>query len=430
MQTRAEHKVTPRGSAEFCIFLFLVGGPPQLDTFDVKEGKWTPKDFDIRTIRQGIQMPYALFPKLSARIDHLLLARCVEAWESVHERGQYYIQAGRAFSAARASEIPSVGSLVSYEFEARKRDADFLPPFVAMNFTPGGAGLAGPGMLPATCAPLPLTVEKGGDLAFVVPDGERQRFQQRWEFLQKMDEGMRIGPSRLGRPLQDYTNYYLGAYDMMKRPEIAKILQLSDEDHKRYGSSAVGDACILARNLVAADAGTHFISVAHQGWDLHANIYDKTQKTNHYTLCRELDDCYAALLDDLGGMKDRKGRTLLDKTLIVCMGEFGRTPADINPNKGRDHYRYASTTVFSGGGVKGGRTLGATDDKGAKVVGHDWHLKRSIYTEDIVATMFSTLGIDWSKRITNTPSGRVFDYIDVSSATDFINPDEIAELFV
>jgi hypothetical protein len=430
LQVKAQDKVTPRGSADFCIFLFLVGGPPQLDTFDVKEGKWTPQDFDIRTISPEIKMPVGLFPKLSTKMNHLLLARSVEAWESVHERGQYYIQAGRAFSAARVKEVPSVGSLVAYEYLSRRRDSDFLPPFVAMNFTPGGAGLIGPGMLPAACSPLPLVVEKDADMAFVVPQGERDRFEKRWTFLQELDGAMRTGKAPLGRPIADYGNYYLGAYEMMKRPEIANILKLNEDDHKRYGASSVGDACVLARNLVEADAGAHFIAVAHQGWDLHAKIYDKAQKVNHYTLCRELDDCYSALLDDLEKTKDKNGRSLLDKTLIVCMGEFGRTPGDINANKGRDHYRYASTTVFSGGGVKGGRVVGATDDKGAKVVSTGWHGKRSIYTEDIVATMYSALGIDWSKQITKTPSGRVFDYIDVTSATDFINPDEVKELFV
>ena len=78
----------------------------------------------------------------------------------------------------------------------------------------------------------------------------------------------------------------------------------------------------------------------------------RAQKVNHYTLCGELDDCYSSPLDDLSTMKDKNGRTLLDKTLIVCMGEFGRTPGDLNPNKGRDHHRFASTSVFSGGGVR------------------------------------------------------------------------------
>jgi len=430
LQVRAAEKLSPRGSAEFCIFLFLVGGPPQLDTFDLKEGKWTPPDFDVRTINPDVKMPVALFPKLSKKLDQMVLARSVEAWESVHERGQYYIQAGRAFSIARAKEIPSVGSVIAYEFNSRRRDSDFLPPFVAMNFTTGGAGLAGPGMLPSTCSPLPLTVERDADQSFVVSAAERDRFNQRWDFLQRLDKAMRTGDSPLGRRVSDFSNYYSGAYKMMKRPDIAKILMFSEEDHKRYGSSSVGDACILARNLVAADAGARYMAIAHQGWDLHAKIYDKTQKVNHYTLCRELDDCYAALLNDLSNTKDKSGRTLLDKTLIVCMGEFGRTPGDINPNKGRDHYRFASTTVFSGGGVKGGRVIGATDETGAKVIQTGWDRKRSIYTEDIVATMYSTLGIDWSKSITNTPSGRKFDYLEPTSATAVINPGEIKQLFV
>jgi hypothetical protein len=371
----------------------------------------------------------ALYPKLTKRLEHLLFARSVEAWESVHERGQYYIQVGRAFSAARAQEIPSVGSVIAYESLSRKRETDFLPPFVAMNFATGGAGIAGPGLFPATCAPLPLTVQADADVSFVVPDAERQRFAERWRFLQKLDGALRKGDSPLGRPAADFHNYYLGAYEMMKRPQIGDILKFSAEDHQRYGASSVGDACVLARNLVAADAGTRFIAVAHQGWDLHAKIYDKTQKVNHYTLSRELDDCYSALLDDLSTTKDKQGRTLLDKTLIVCMGEFGRTPGDINANKGRDHYRYASTTVFSGGGVKGGRVLGATDDTAAKVVAPGWERKRSIYTEDVVATIYSALGIDWSKSITNTPSGRKFEYLEMTSATDFINPGEIKQLF-
>jgi hypothetical protein len=429
-QVSAAFKATPRGSADFCIFLFLMGGPPQLDTFDVKEGPWTPGDFDIRTITPDIRMPYALFPKLSERVNQLAIARSVEAWESAHERGQYYIQVGRAFSPALAGEVPSVGSLVAHEMQARRKDTDFLPPYVAMNFSPGGAGLAGPGMFPANCAPLPLTVKKDADVAFVVPGEERAEFRRRWDFLQRLDEPMRSGAVPLGRSLFDFGGYYLGAYEMMNRTEIGAILQIQEDERTRYGSSSVGDACILARNLVKADAGTRFIAVGHDGWDLHGKIYDKTQKVNHYTLCRELDDCYAALLDDLSATKDSSGRSLLDRTLIVCMGEFGRTPGAINANKGRDHYRYASTSVFSGAGVQGGRVIGATDDVGGKVVAPGWHGKRSIYTEDVVATIYSALGIDWSKKVTNTPSGRAFHYIEITSGTNLFRPDEVSELFV
>ena len=429
LQIRASEKVNPRGSAEYCIFLFLLGGPPQLDTFDLKEGKWTPQDFDIRTITPEIKMPYALFPKLSDRINQLAIARSGETWEASHERGQYYIQVCRAFSAARAKEMPSVGSIVAYEFQSRREDSDFLPPFVAMNFGHRGAGLAGPGMLPANCGPLPLTIREDSEIPFVVPKTERARFSERWDLLQRLDRSLREGESTLGPPVIDYANYYLGAYEMMKRTEIGEVLQVPEEDRKRYGASSLGDTCILARNLVAADAGTRFVMIGHNGWDLHSKVYDKTQKVNHYTLCRELDDAYAGLLDDLASTKDKAGRTLLEKTLIVCMGEFGRTPGDINPNKGRDHHRFANVAVFSGGGVKGGKAFGTTDEEGARVVRPEWHLKRSFYPEDVVATIYSALGIDWTKKITNTPSGRDFEYIEINSPTDILNVDEMSELF-
>jgi hypothetical protein len=285
-------------------------------------------------------------------------------------------------------------------------------------------------MLPASCAPLPLTIEKGADISFVVPEQERARFSQRWDFLQKMDASLRDGHAVIGRPVDDYTNYYLGAYQMMKRPEVANVLQLSDEDHKRYGASSVGDACVLARNLVEANAGTRFVMAAHQGWDLHAKEYDKIQKVNHYTLCRELDDCLSSLLEDLASRKDNKGRTLLETTLVVAMGEFGRTPGDLNVNKGRDHHRFANLVLFAGGGVKGGHIIGATDAIGAKVVKPGWHGDRSIYPEDVMATIYSALGIDWTKKISQTPSGRPFYYVDGTSASEIIVPDEVSELFV
>src|SRR5215469_6455990 len=119
-----------RGGAEYCIFLFLNGGASQLDTFDIKEGKWTPADFDVRTVKPGVRLPYGLFPKLAGQLDHLVIARSMEAWESAHSRAQYYMQVGHPFSPARRNEMPAVGTVVAYEFAARRKPSDFLPPFV------------------------------------------------------------------------------------------------------------------------------------------------------------------------------------------------------------------------------------------------------------------------------------------------------------
>jgi hypothetical protein len=102
---------------------------------------------------------------------------------------------------------------------------------------------------------------------------------------------------------------------------------------------------------------------------------------------------------------------------------------DLTVGKGRDHHRFAMSGLFAGGGVAGGRTIGETDDQGAKVVKPGWSKGRSIYPEDVAATIYSALGIDWTKKITNTPSGRMFEYVEPQSGTDFLDVGEIAEIF-
>jgi uncharacterized protein (DUF1501 family) len=111
------------------------------------------------------------------------------------------------------------------------------------------------------------------------------------------------------------------------------------------------------------------------------------------------------------------------------MGEFGRTPGALTLNKGRDHYRYAAVGLFAGAGVKGGKVLGATDDIGAKVVDPGWHKRRSVYPEDVLVTMYSVMGIDWSKKVTQTPSGRPFEYIENISPKGLMEFGEITDLF-
>jgi uncharacterized protein (DUF1501 family) len=216
---------------------------------------------------------------------------------------------------------------------------------------------------------------------------------------------------------------------MMTARGLAETFKIPEEDRARYGSSTLGDSCILARNLVHSGAGTRFISISHNGWDLHADMYDPKNKRNHYGLCRELDCAFAALLTDLGMLRAKDGQTLLEKTFIVCMGEFGRTGGDLTVNKGRDHNRSAFSAAFAGAGVKGGRAFGVTDSDGVKVLQSQWNEKRSIYPEDVMVTIYSLLGIDWTKKITNTPSGRAFEYIEQQSGTDFVRFREVSNLF-
>lgn len=426
---KAGTKVVPRGSAEYCIFLFLSGGASQIDTFDFKEGRWTPPDFDLRTVKGGLmKLPYGLFPRLAGKLDDLAIVRSVEAWEAGHARAQYYLQVAHPISPARRNEMPSVGAVIAHETQARRKATDFLPPFVAMNFgTGGGAGIIGAGCLNPGMNPLTLDTKQ--DLNFVLAEAEKQRFDRRWKLLSELEEAGDEAGFAKAQATAEYKSHYQGAHSMMVADGIGKVLKLHDEERKAYGSSPLGDACILARNLVAAEAGTRHVLISHDGWDFHTNIYDKSKPSNHYTLCRELDGALSQLLTDLALTKTADGSRLLDKTLIVCMGEFGRTVGDLTVNKGRDHNRFASTSLFAGGGVKGGRVIGATDDTGGKVAESGWSRKRSIYSEDVTATIYSAMGIDWTKKITDTPSGRAFEYIEPVSGTTFVDFAEIDPLY-
>ena len=422
LNVTAKESVTPRGGAEYCIFLFLNGGASQLDSFDIKEGKWTPPDFDVRTVKPGIRLPYSLFPQLSEQLDHLVIARSVEAWESAHSRAQYYMQVGHPFSPARRNEMPALGAVIASEFASGRKDSDFLPPFVAMNFAGTPGGLVRQGCLPYGSGPLPIDMKHGTE--FLIDPKERAIFDRRWSLREAL-EGTAGGAS----PSQEFDSFYKSALGMMTAPGLAEAFTIPEQDRARYGSSTLGDSCILARNLVRAEAGTRFVSVSHNGWDLHANMYDPKNKRNHYGLCRELDSAFAALLTDLATMRAKDGKTLLEKTFIVCMGEFGRTGGDLTVNKGRDHNRSAFSAAFAGAGVKGGRAFGVTDANGVNVLQSEWNEKRSIYPEDVIVTMYSLLGIDWTKKITNTPSGRAFEYIEQQSGTDFVRFREISNLF-
>jgi len=428
----AQSRVEPRGTADAVIFLNLLGGPSQMDTFDVKEAKWGPEDRDIRATKFGYRWPRGFFPKLEERLDDLLIVRSMEAWETVHSRGQYYLQTGHAVSPARVKEMPSIGAIVAYETAARRKPSHFLPPFVSMNYE--GTTMYGPlireGCLESSAAPLTLDL-KNANLPFVVGESERERFDRRWKFLREFDSS-RASVAAMPKEVGEFAEFAATAHRMMESPEMARILTLDAEARKAYGSSPIGDACLLARNMVEADAGAKFLMLTHADWDHHSNIYGKPggPKGGLYTLCPQLDAALAALLADLKRTKTRDGRhTLLDRTLVVVMGEFGRTPGELTVNAGREHYAKAMVAAFAGAGVKGGRAMGATDAEAANVTEFGWSRKRPIYMEDVCATVYSTLGIDWSKRLRNTPSGRDFVYVDPAAPMGVVSFTEVGEFF-
>jgi hypothetical protein len=422
----AQSKVKPRGSARFVIFVMLEGGQSHVDSWDLKEGKWTPENFDVREIDPGVKWPMGLFPQLAKQRERYSLIRSMEAWDSVHFRAQYYVQSAHMMNPALQKELPPVGSVVAYESAARRRPTDTLPGYVAVNVTLSQAGLLGSGFLPATYTPFHIDTTTGIG-AIALDDDSRKKLLRRWELLKNFDERLRNDSSLAAKAFRDYHNHYEGAVSMMSDPRASQVFQIDASDHQRYGKTQVGDGCILARNLVEADAGTQFVMVNHRDWDHHNRIYNDG---NHYKLCKELDVALSSLLEDLATRKRADGRTLLDETMVVSFGEFGRTPGDLSPLNGRDHYQYALTGLFAGGGVQGGRVIGKTDDMGAKVMEGGWNVKRSVYMEDVATTMYSALGIDWSKTIEGAPSGRAFHYIEPFASKKMIRNQEIVPLFV
>jgi hypothetical protein len=438
-QVQAQSRVSPRGSARFCIVLMLDGGQSQVDTWDLKEGAWTPQDFDIRNVSGPVgRWPYALYPKLAGRFDKFLLARSMGAWDAVHGRAQYYIQTGHPLNLALSKEIPAIGAIIAGEYADRRRDSDTLPPYVAMNVIRNQAGLVNSGFMPAKNAPFHIdTTTKLSSYALSPED--KPDFDRRWNLLKNFDDRLRNETSLASKAYRDYNDHYEGAVRLMSDPRAAHIFRLDAAEQQRYGSSRTGDACILARNLIQADAGTHFVFVDIYNWDQHSNIYGSDRPvrggpgaypTTHQEVSRELDSALAPLLDDLSGTKRENGNSLLDETLVVCMGEFGRTPGPLSVIGGRDHYPGAFSALFAGGGVKGGRVLGKTDELGAAVVESGWHEKRPIYPEDVAVTIYSAMGVDWTKRVQETPSGRMFYYVEpVTAQSNIVNFQEVSEFF-
>lgn len=425
----AQGKTQPLGTSNKVIFIMLDGGLSHVDSFDVKEGKWTPGEFEIRSFGNDLKLPTGLFKRLPSLLDKVAVVRSLNAWDAVHGRAQYYLQTGHPLNLALSKEVPSLGSVICHEMAKYRKDTDSLPAFVALNAISSQAGLIRQGFMSAEYGPMSLAVSDGAPDLAPEPGGE-DTFRRRWDLLQQLDRALRKGEIDRGRSLPDYHEYYRSAYAMMNDPRVPEVFKITAEDKKRYGDCSIGNSLILARNLVQANAGTRFVLAGHQGFDFHTNIYEG--KRCHQVLCRQLDTAYYELLQDLSSTPSPtdNSKTLLDETLVIAMSEFGRTPGPLTESRlGREHYMHASCGLFAGGGVKGGRVLGRTDEHGAKVIDAGWSAKRPMYMEDIAMTIYSALGIAWNKTIQNTPSGRSFHYVEPASGTQYVGFKPVKELF-
>jgi hypothetical protein len=423
-------KVNPRATARNVIYLELGGCVSQADTFDYKEQWNQPKDLDVVKVRSDLYLSKTLFPNLIKHMDTLSIVRSLKATELVHFNGEYHTQTGRGLNPALAKEIPAFGSVIAYELESQRRPTDTFPTYITTYRTTGYAGVIGPGFLPPQFAALDLNPLTVFDTFGGAKEGVDPLLEERWNQLGLLSESE--NPMGIGNKATEISAYYDSAHRILTDPRWNKVFKLSEEDKKRYDDDEVGRGFILARNLLAADAGTRMVYVYDASpWDQHSRLFDRAKQQNHYVNCARLDRCLSSLLVDLAKLPGHTpGKSLLDETIIVAKSEFGRTPT-INLTAGRDHWAFVYSGLFAGGGVKGGRIIGSTDFQAGHVADTGWKHKEQPAQDNVVATIYSALGIDWTKRIENTPSKRAYEYVQAApvGGTDFISNDAIDELF-
>ena len=432
LEIHAAGASNPRGTARNCIFIELGGAISPMDCWDFKETRWTPKDLDVTEVAKDLYLSRTLFPQLSTQMNRVTLVRSLQAPELIHFNGQYHTQAGRSLNPAVAREIPGFGSVIAFELASQRRPTDSFPTYVSTNLTKARAGSIGAGFLPTWTTGLDLDPSSVFEAFGGNTGGVNQVLEERWRLLSalaKVNEGQR---KALGQRSSDYQTFYDEAHRLLTDERWSRVFTASDEDKQRYGSDEFGLGCILARNLLNANAGTRFVYV-YDGdrWDHHAGIFDRNAEWNHYRTCTRLDKGLVSLMHDLAALPgSRPGISLLDETLVVAQSEFGRTPG-MNPVAGRDHYKGTYSGLYVGGGVKAGRIVGRTDADGGACLETGWKYKGQPCMDNTVATIYSALGIDWKKSVTNTPSGREYVYVDTVDlgGSERIFNDEIAPLF-
>ncbi|MBI4907030.1 MAG: DUF1501 domain-containing protein [Acidobacteria bacterium] len=392
---------TTKNTAKNVIFILLEGAPSQTDTFDLRVVNGTTPSSFAPAARNGILWPAGLLPKLGDQLSDIAIVRSVRSWALVHSIAAHWTQIGRSPVAALGKIAPNMGSIVAIE----KVDASkILPPFLAL--IPGNT--IGPGYLPAGYGPFEVVPSPQGLADTTNPLGQT-RFNTMYNRMMQLDRPLRVN-SPYSDDFEDYDSFYESARDLMYNDAVGKVFQFSTADSSRYGGTLFGDACLVAKQVLAAQEGTRYVQIHHGNWDNHDNIYGQTDpaESNLLALSKSLDAGVAELIKDL------KAAGIFNETLIVMMGEFGRTTGKLTAQGGRDHYP-VQFAAFAGGGIKGGRVIGSTNADGSLIDKPGWSRDRDIRVEDIEATIYSAMGIDWTTVRYDEPSGRGFEYVPFSS---------------
>jgi hypothetical protein len=383
----------PKARAKSILLVYLGGGLSHHDSFDLKpeadesiRGKYKPIDTNVAGIRVG-----ELLPKMAQQMDKVCLVRSGAHNNDHHETATNWVLSGRFGSAF--GDWPAMGAVAAHELGF----GNAIPPYVAIPRNPsftwelGRSAFLG-GRFESFKAGDPNEANyRVRDLVAPQPLAE-VRVQRRQSLLKAVDSF--AAKVEGNDQLNVYNEYQQRATEMVlsgKARESFAIEKETSELRDRYGRTTFGQSCLLARRLI--EGGVRFVTVNYGGWDHHAKVFENLDKK-----LPEFDAGFSTLVDDM------TTRGLLKDTLLVCMGEFGRTPK-INKDAGRDHWAPAASLLFAGAGIKVGQVIGATDRDGAYVT------NKPFAPADVSYTMLASLGINPRKQL-HTPDGRPVEILD------------------
>jgi uncharacterized protein (DUF1501 family) len=379
------------------IYLFLKGGLSTIDTLDLKpeapsefRGEFSP----VATNVPGVSIGDCL-PKLAQQMDKLSLLRGFGHKNSDHGPADHYMLTGYFPGPGFNPNLnpnnvrPSFGSIIAKKLG--RENAAGVPPYVCLPQMHNSAGAA---YLGATCAPLSVEADPAAP-DFSVPDLvpplslAASRLENRRALLKEVDQLQKSAEVAANSRAKTVNVFRQKAFELMTSPAAKQAFNIHAESDKlrdEYGRTTLGQSCLMARRLV--EAGVRCVTIEHSNWDTH----DGNFKTLRNDLLPQLDPGVSTLFRDLAD------RGMLAKTLVIISGEFGRTPR-INKNAGRDHWGPSFTVAIGGGGIHGGRVIGASDERAERPADQPHG------PEDLAATMFHLLGIDPKDEFL-TPEGR------------------------
>jgi uncharacterized protein (DUF1501 family) len=377
------------------IYLFLHGGLSTIDTWDLKPD--APAEFrgdfkPIATNVNGIQIGEHM-TRTAKQMDRFSLVRSFRHPDSNHGPADHYMFTGYAPLAGfnpnltPNNQMPAFGSVIARKLGPRGS----VPPYVCL---PKMHPSCGPAYLGASAAPFVIDGDPNAP-SFSVPDLlpppalAADRLDSRKELLSRLDRFQKAGEARANPSAQSISVFRQKAFELMTSAEAKKAFDIAAEPDKlrdEYGRNTMGQSCLMARRLV--EGGVRCVTIDHSNWDTHSD--------NFRTLKRDLFPVLDAALSTL--YRDLAERGLLESTLVLVTGEFGRTPR-INKDAGRDHWGPAFTVALGGGGIKGGRVVGKTNERAERPAENPYG------PEDLAATMFKLMGIDPNDEFI-TPEGR------------------------